>query len=76
MRTGGRSVDVQIGRYTQSLIGGTMIGSAVMNAFAFTASATGWQVYAAAAFGIAIPGMIYALMKIAAAVYIDSNNRG
>jgi hypothetical protein len=46
-----------------------------MNAFAFTASATGWQIYAAAAFGVAIPCMIYGLIRIAAAVYIEASGR-
>ena len=64
-----------ISGYTKPLIIGTMLGSAAMNAFAFAASATGlWQV-AAAALGAAIPGMIYALTRIAAAVYIDTHSR-
>ena len=68
----GEKLRKAIGRYSQSLIAGTMIGSAVMNAAAFAASASGWQQCAAAALGIAIPGLIYVLTKIATTVWIDS----
>ena len=64
-----------ISGYTKPLILGTMLGSAIMNACAFAASATGPWAYAAAALGMAIPGMIYALTRIAAAVYIDTHSR-
>lgn len=61
--------------YTKPLILGTMLGSAAMNAFAFAADATGWQTYAAATLGVAIPGMIYTLTRIGAAIWIDTHTR-
>ena len=64
-----------IAHYTQPLIVGTMIGSAAMNAFAFASDASGWQLYAASVLGLAIPGVIYALTRIGAALYIDGHNR-
>lgn len=47
-----------------------------MNAFAFTANADGWMLYAAIALGIVIPALIYALTRISAALYIDCYTRG
>ena len=61
--------------YTKPLIIGTMAGSAAMNAFAFASDASGWQLYAAAALGLAIPALIYALTRIGAAIYIDTHSR-
>jgi hypothetical protein len=69
----GEKLQRSIARYSQSLIAGTMVGSAVMNAAAFAASASGWQTYAAAALGAAIPGLIFVLTKISTTVWIDSH---
>jgi hypothetical protein len=71
----GEKLRKQISRYSQGLIVGTMCGSAVMNAAAFAASASGWRAYAAAALGVAIPGLIFVLTKLATTAWIDANNR-
>lgn len=41
-----------------------MAGSAALNACAFWAGSTGWMQYPAIVFGVAIPALIYALMKV------------
>jgi hypothetical protein len=66
----------QISKFTKPAIVGTMVGSAAMNAFAFAASATGYMVAPAVVLGIAIPGMIYALTRVGAALYIDCHSKG
>lgn len=65
-----------ISRFTKPAIVGTMVGSAAMNAFAFAASAVGYMVAPAVVLGIAIPGMIYALTRVGAALYIDCHSKG
>ena len=47
-----------ISRFTKPAIAGTMIGSAFMNAFAFSAQASGYMVGPAIVLGLAIPAMI------------------
>ena len=59
-----------IGRYTRPAIIGTLIGSAMMNAFAFGNGATGYWIIPAVALGIAIPGLIYVLTRIATALWL------
>jgi hypothetical protein len=54
-----------IAKLTRPAIAGTMIGSAVLNAWAFAADATGYGVYAAIALGVAIPALVCVLTKIA-----------
>jgi hypothetical protein len=54
-----------IGRWSKPAIVGTLAASAVMNALAFGAQAEGWLVYPAAALGVAIPALIYALSRVA-----------
>jgi len=49
----------------------TLVGSAVLNAFAFMAGATGWMAYPACVMGLAIPAMIYVLAKNATAMWIN-----
>jgi hypothetical protein len=61
--------------YAKPAILGTLGTSAVMNAFAFASPTTGWMTYAAIALGIAIPGLIYTLTRIGAAMYIDCHAR-
>lgn len=62
--------------YTRPAIAGTLIGSAALNAFAFATGASGPLMQAAAAvLGLAIPGLIYALTRIGAAIYIDTHAR-
>ncbi len=50
---------------------GTLIGSAVLNAFAFGAQATGLMIVPAVILGLAIPALIYALTRIGAAMLLD-----
>lgn len=65
-----------ISRFTKPAIVGTLAGSAAMNAFAFAALTTNpWLTAAAVGMGIAIPGLIYALTRVGAALYIDCNSR-
>ena len=55
---------------------GTVIGSAGMNAFAFAANTTTvWMTSAAVTLGIAIPALVYALMRVGAALYIDVHSK-
>ena len=54
-----------VAKLTRPAIAGTMIGSAMMNAFAFANEAEGYCRYAAIALGVAIPALICTLTKIA-----------
>ena len=58
----------EIGTYCKVAIAGTLAGSAALNAIAFAAAATGWWIYPAAALGIAVPALIFALSKVAFAL--------
>lgn len=53
-------------RNANVIIVGTMVGSAILNAFAFGALAEGIMVVPAVTMGLAIPGMLYSLTKIIA----------
>jgi hypothetical protein len=64
-----------IARFTKPAIMGTLIFSAAMNAFAFSAQAKGYMIAPAVVLGIAIPGLIYALTRIGAALYIDCDSK-
>ena len=55
----------EIARYTVPAIVGTLVASAIMNALAFGAQATGWMLYPAVGLGVAIPALIYALSRVA-----------
>jgi len=59
-------------RFARPAIIGTLIASALMNAFAFATAATSWP-YAAAgcALGVAIPAMIYVLTRASMAMWLD-----
>jgi hypothetical protein len=47
-----------------------------MNAFAFAANTTTvWMTSAAVTLGIAIPALVYALMRVGAALYIDVHSK-
>jgi hypothetical protein len=62
----------QVARLANPAIIGTLSGSAALNAFAFVAGASGiGQQIAAVTMGVAIPGLIYALTKVGAAIYLD-----
>ncbi len=62
-------------KYTKPAIIGTLSGSAVMNAFAFSSQTSGWMTGAAIVLGVAIPALIYALTRIGGAMYIDSHSK-
>jgi hypothetical protein len=64
-----------VSKFTKPAIVGTMAGSAIMNAFAFAASAIGYMVAPAIVLGIAIPGLIYAMTRVGAALYIDCHSK-
>lgn len=67
----------QISKYSRPAILGTLVGSAVMNSFAFMAQAEGYVMLTAAALlGIAIPGLVYCLTRVAAALALDCHTRG
>lgn len=53
-----------INKAANPTIVGMMIGSAVLNAFAFSALSEGWMMYPAILMGLAIPAMIYNLTKV------------
>ncbi len=59
-----------ISKYANPTIVGTMVGSAVLNAFAFVAQAEGWMMIPAVIMGLAIPAMIYSLTKIGTKMYL------
>lgn len=54
----------EINKMANPTIVGMMIGSAVLNAFAFSAQSDGWMMYPAIVMGLAIPAMIYNLTKV------------
>jgi H+/Cl- antiporter ClcA len=65
----------KISRFTKPAIIGTLIGSAAMNAFAFSNAVQGWMLAPAVILGIAIPALIYALTRIGGALYMDCHNK-
>ncbi len=66
----------QVGKYAKPAIIGTLVGSAAMNAFAFAAQANGYCMLAAAVtLGVAIPGLIFAMTKVGALMWIDTHAR-
>lgn len=60
----------EINQYAGPTIVGTMVGSAVLNAFAFATQAEGWMMVPAIVMGLAIPAMIYSLTKIGTKMYL------
>ncbi len=65
----------EVHKYAKPAIVGTLIGSAAMNAFAFAMPCTSYYLMAAAiVMGVAIPGMVYALTKIGAAMYLATKS--
>jgi hypothetical protein len=60
-----------VARFAAPAIVGTLAASAAMNGFAFAAHAPGLLLYPAAALGLAIPVLIFALVKVAAVLWID-----
>lgn len=61
----------KIAGYMKYGIVGTLIFSAALNATAFGMMATGWMVYPAVAFGLAIPGLIFIMFKVGAQLWLD-----
>jgi hypothetical protein len=71
----GEKLRKQIARWTWAAIIGTVIGSAGKT-FAFAApTTTVWMTSAAITLGIAIPALVYALMRVGAALYIDCHSK-
>jgi len=60
-----QAVRREVEKFSRPAIVGTLIVSATMNAFVFGSQATGVTVYPAAALGVAIPALIYALSRVA-----------
>jgi hypothetical protein len=72
----GEKVRKAVSRFARPAIWGTLAGSAVMNAAAFAAQADSlWMTAAAVGLGVAIPGLIYALTRVGAALYLDCHAR-
>lgn len=59
-------------RFAAPAVQGTLVVSALMNAYAFAIGATTWPfVVAACVLGVAIPAMIYVLIRVSVAMWID-----
>lgn len=56
--------------YATWAIGGTLVGSAALNALAFGAQAEGYMLYPAVIFGLAVPALIYAMTRIGATIWM------
>lgn len=66
------SVRKQIGKFARPAILGTLTASALMNAFAFATGGTDVaSKVVAVCLGIAVPALIYALMRIGAAMWLN-----
>lgn len=76
LTTATESVRAKIRRWANGVVIGTLAGSAIMNAFAFSALASGWLLAPAIVMGLAIPALIYCLTRICATLYIDCHSRG
>jgi hypothetical protein len=62
-----------VARYANPTIIGTLIASAIMNAYAFGSRADNWeQLVSACALGCAVPALIYVLTKVSAAMWIEA----
>ena len=61
-----------VNRCAAPAIIGTLATSAAMNGFAFGAHADGLMLYPAVALGFAIPGLIYALVRVGATLWIEN----
>jgi hypothetical protein len=61
-----------VATYAAPAIVGTLAVSAAMNGLAFAAHADGLLIYPAAALGLAIPALIYALTRVAAVLWIEA----
>lgn len=72
--TAGHCADVR--RWAPPAVAGMLVCSAGLNALAFGGAATGWMVYPAVAFGLAIPAFLYCLTRVGAAMYVDCHSRG
>jgi hypothetical protein len=74
--TASERVRKQIGKLAEAAIIGTLIGSAAMNIFAFTAAATNiYTRIAGALLGAAIPALLYVVTQVGAAAWIDVHGR-
>jgi hypothetical protein len=57
-------------RFLGPTIVGTLIASAVMNAFSFSSAVTGPMIYAAITLGAAIPALIYVLTRASVMLWL------
>jgi hypothetical protein len=74
--TAGERVRRETRWYSGSMIAGTLLLSATINAFGFAAKATTLPFQAAGVvFGVAVPAAIYVIMRQAAAHYLDAHKR-
>lgn len=72
----GEKLRKKIATLSNVTIVGTLAGSAGMNVYAFASQATNPYVLAAAiALGLAIPALIFAFMRLGAALWFDCQNR-
>jgi hypothetical protein len=60
-----------IKKFANPAIIGTLVASAIMNALAFSETLHGIMMLPAIALGLAIPALIYALMRIAATLFLN-----
>lgn len=61
----------ELNRLLNTAITCTLVGSAILNAFAFGSAAVGVLVYPAVALGLSIPAMIYGLTRAGCKAWID-----
>jgi hypothetical protein len=73
----GEKLRKKIATLSNMTIIGTLAGSAGMNVYAFAAQASNpYMLAAAIALGLAIPALIFAFMRLGAALWFDVQNRG
>jgi hypothetical protein len=72
----GEKLRKKIATLANATIVGTLAGSAGMNVYAFAAQAANpYALAAAVALGLAIPALIFAFMRLGAALWFDCHNR-
>jgi hypothetical protein len=60
----------KIACWTNPAIVGTLVGSAVLNAFAFAAPREGWWMLAAGALGVSVPALIFVATKVGSEMWM------
>lgn len=67
------TLKAKVSRFADPAIKGTLIVSALMNAYAFASAASGWAfLTAACALGVSIPALIYVLIRVSVAMWLDT----